>query len=68
MDVSKLKKKWKIPFQKIKGEIVKEAMANSYEIKDETIAEEENKEKTVLYGVEDVPAAHLCILFGLQVI
>ena len=45
-------------------------MTHTYEVEDEP--SEENKvsdkqEKSVLYGVEDVPAVHLCFLFGLQV-
>ena len=45
-------------------------MPHTYEVEDEPSGENKvgvKQEKSVLYGVEDVPAVHLCFLFGLQV-
>ena len=45
-------------------------MTRTYEVEDEPSGENkvrDKQEKSVLYGVEDVPAVHLCFLFGLQV-
>ena len=45
-------------------------MTRTYEVEDEPSGVNkvgDKQEKSVLYGVEDVPAVHLCFLFGLQV-